>query len=257
MCTVTIHRAAGEILVTMNRDEALVRAPELRPEIVAAASGVRWMAPRDSERGGTWMGVNNHGVVACLLNAYRPGESLLPDTSGRFRTRGEIAPNLLAAGAMTDARRWLEESLDPEAYPSFTLMVASPGEAFSYEWFRNGPARVTELAEAWVVRSSSGWDSDDVREWRETKFSQWRASGGPCVGTLPVFHLLQEEGHAERSPLMRRSWSATRSITQARVVVERGLVELRYWPEPTPETREPEAHCSLRLAPERMLARAH
>lgn len=256
MCTVTIFRGNGPLVATMNRDEALIRAPELSPEILEGPDGVQWIGPRDGERGGMWMGVNNHGVIACLLNAYQPGESLLPDTTGRYRTRGEIVPALLSAGDGRAVQRWLRDSLDPHAYPSFALLIASPEGASSLEWLgEHGPA-VTDLSSAWILRSSSGWDSADVRRWREVRFEQWIEAGEPHFGTLPSFHVLQEPDNSERSPLMRRSWSATRSITQARVLTDSGRVELRYWPEPTTETREPMAHCSLPLAPARMLAKA-
>ena len=256
MCTVTIHRDGSGVAATMNRDEALIRAPEQRPQIVDAGPGVHWIAPRDGERGGTWMGVNTHGVVACLLNAYRPGESLLPDTSGRYRTRGEIVAGLLSAGGPADVRRWLEQSLDPSAYPSFTLIVADPDETVSYEWLGTDPINVEILPDRWVLRSSSGWDSEDVRRWREQRFSAWRAAGEPRHGTLPTFHLLQEAGHEERSPLMRRAWSATRSITQARILPDAGRVELKYWFEPTPESREATTHTSLRTVGLKELSRA-
>jgi len=239
----------------MNRDEVLTRAPELRPEISHTRDGIRWIAPRDSERGGTWMGVNDFGVAACLLNAYQPGESLLPDTTGRFRTRGEIIPTLLAAGDGRAARGWLRESLNPRNYPSFTLIVACPDALLSVEWLgEHGPV-FSEHAEPWLLRSSSGWDSQDVRRWREQRFDEWRNAGEAHHGAMPSFHVLQEPGHEERSPLMRRSWSATRSITQARVSGDTGRVELRYWSEPTPDSREPEAHSSLPLAPARSLVR--
>ena len=257
MCTVTISRGNGALVATMNRDEALTRAPELRPEIAEGVNGGLWMGPRDSERGGTWMGVNDQGLVACLLNAYQPGESLLPDTTGRFRTRGEIIPALLSAGDTSGALRWLQDELDVRAYPSFTLLVAGLDSAVSMEWLgEHGPA-ITKLTDEWVLRSSSGWDSLDVRRWREQQFAQWRESGEPHFGTLPSFHVLQEPGHEDRSPLMKRLWAATRSITQARVLRGAGRVELRYWAEPTPDTREPATHCTLRLAPARTLAKAH
>jgi hypothetical protein len=256
MCTVTIHRGNNTLVATMNRDEALTRAPEMRPEVIEGPNGIDWIAPRDTERGGTWMGVNNYGVTACLLNAYQPGESLLPDTTGRFRTRGEIVPALLASGDGEAARRWLRESLDPHAYPSFTLLVASPERAVSIEWLgEHGPA-VEDLSEEWVLRSSSGWDSADVRRWRETRFAEWRAAGEPHFGALPSFHVLQDPDDRERSPLMQRAWAATRSITQARVMPDEGRVELRYWSEPTSETRDPDAHTSLLLAQSRTLAKA-
>lgn len=256
MCTVTIHRNEDGILATMNRDEALTRAPELRPQIVYAGPGVRMIAPSDGERGGTWMGVNNHGVVACLLNAYQPGESLLPDTSGRFRTRGEIVAGLLSAGDGAAVQRWLRSSLDPHAYPSFTLMVATLLETVCYEWLGDAPPKVETLMDEWILRSSSGWDSEDVRRWRERRFAEWRGDGEAKFGTLPSFHLLRDPGHEERSPLMRRAWSATRSITQARVLPASGRVELKYWSEPTPASREPSSHASIPIARSRALARA-
>jgi hypothetical protein len=248
MCTVTIHRSESGFTATMNRDEAFVRAPERKPEFRSSQGGIDWCAPFDGEKGGTWMGVNSFGVAACLLNAYQPGESLLPDTTGRHRTRGEIVPAVLEAGDAEVAHRWVESALDPARYPSFTLLLVTPVESTSFEWLGRGPMRATPLASPWTIRSSSGWDSADVIRWREERFVQWIESGAPHVDTLPNFHLLQEPGHEERSPLMRREWSGTRSITQARVQLAQGRAELLYWPEPTPETRVPAAHGSLRLA---------
>ncbi len=247
MCTVTIFRSESAFTATMNRDEAFARAPERRPELRGSSSGPDWAAPFDGEKGGTWMGVNAFGVAACLLNAYQPGESLLPDPNSRHRTRGEIVPAVLGAGDAHAAQRWVKHSLDPAQYPSFSLILATPADTVCYEWLGRGPMRATTLASPWALRSSSGWDSLDIFRWREERFAQWIEAGAAHAGTLPTFHLLQEPGHAERSPLMRREWSATRSITQARVHLAQGRAELLYWPEPAPESRAPAAHCSLRI----------
>lgn len=247
MCTVTIHRTDTGFTATMNRDEAYSRAPERKPELREGATG-DWAAPFDSEKGGTWMGVNACGVAACIMNAYQPGESLLPDTTGRYRTRGEIVPAVLSAGDSEAARRWVETELKPENYPSFTLLVATSELTTIYEWLGKNAMSVVQNRDEWLVRSSSGWDSADVTRWREERFTRWIADGAPHLDALPAFHLLQEDGHAERSPLMRREWSATRSITQARVRLPAARIDLRYWPAPTPDTREAAAHCSFRLA---------
>ncbi len=246
MCTVTIQRTGSGFTATMNRDEAYSRAPERKPELHAAANG-DWVAPIDSEKGGTWMGANACGVVACIMNAYQPGESLLPDTTGRYRTRGEIVPAVLAAGDGDAAQHWIKSELDAAQYPSFTLLVASLDQTLICEWLGKGSLTTITNRDPWLVRSSSGWDSAEVVRWREERFNRWIADGAAHIDTLPAFHLLQEAGHAERSPLMRREWSATRSITQARVHANPGRVELRYWPTPTPETRDAATHCSLRL----------
>ena len=246
MCTVTVYRSESEILATMNRDEVLTRAAESAPRI-HDASGASWLAPDDGEKGGTWMGANSSGVVACLLNAYLPGESLLPDTSGKFKSRGGIIPGLLEHGPVSEGLTWLIEEVDLEAYPSFTLLVFAPGVGKCFEWLRRGKPELEELDDAWLIRSSAGWDSREVREWREERFARWLDSGERMHGTLPSFHVMQDPDHLEWSPLMKRSWSATRSVTQAHVRLEAGVVDMRYWPEPGPESREPASMLSLEL----------
>lgn len=247
MCTLTVHRTAQEIVATMNRDETLMRGPEIPPTIQMPVDSARWVAPCDSDRGGTWMGANAHGVIACLLNAYLPGESLLPDPSKSRPSRGQIIPALLTHGDGPSALSWLRNSFDPTRYPSFTLIVCAPERTVCYEWLRQDTPEVTEYDEEWIIRSSSGWDSEEVRSWREDRFRRWREEGCDSVGPLPGFHILQEQDHLERSPLMRREWSATRSITQAAVSLADQRVEMLYWAEPTPDSDEPAVRLSLDL----------
>lgn len=248
MCMLTVHQSPEAIVATMNRDEALVRGPERPPQLYDTGDAPAWMAPLDSDKGGTWMGANTYGVIACLLNAYLPGESLRPDTSGKFRTRGEIIPALLQVGGAEAGLSWLREEFRPEVYPSFMLLVITSDKTLSYEWLRQGSPRVHEIDEEWIIRSSAGWDSDEIRIWREEQFARWRAAGCENHDTLPAFHVMQDPDNVEWSPLMRREWSATRSITQACVFPALGSVEMRYWPEPTPQSREPGAYLSIPLS---------
>lgn len=247
MCTLTVHRTPEEIVATMNRDEVLTRGPELPPRIHEPAGGAAWMAPQDGDRGGTWMGASSHGVIACLLNAYLPGESLLPDTSGKYPSRGQIIPALLEHGDGPAALSWLTRAFEPEAYPSFTLLVVTLDVTLSYEWLHQGKPDVTEYDVEWIIRSSAGWDSEEIRLWREDRFLQWQEEGCEGVGPLPRFHIMQDPDNLEWSPLMRRDWSATRSITQAAVSLGDGQVHMRYWPEPTPKSDDPGAELSLEL----------
>ena len=248
MCMLTVYRAPGEIVATMNRDETLARGPESPPRLHKNGLAPKWMAPHDSDKGGTWMGANAHGVIACLLNAYLPGESLLPDTSGKFPSRGEIIPALLEAGDGPAVLAWLSDEFRPEAYPSFTLLVMSLEKSLSYEWLHRGAPRIDEFSSDWVIRSSAGWDSEEIKLWREERFAEWRAAGCESIDTLPAFHLFRDPKNVEWSPLMQRDWSATRSITQVCVSSDPGRVDMRYWPEPTPESREPAAHLTLALS---------
>ncbi|MDE0334264.1 MAG: NRDE family protein [Defluviicoccus sp.] len=132
MCTLVILRRPGHdwpVLIAANRDENAERPwrppgghwPD-RPDVVAGM---------DELAGGTWLGLNDHGVVAGILN--RP-DSLGPDP--RLRSRGELvlealdhADAVAAAGALSD--------LDGRSYRSFNLVVADNRDAF---WLRGfGP----------------------------------------------------------------------------------------------------------------------
>lgn len=247
MCTVTLYRAPSTLLVTMNRDEALMRGPE-RPPQRHPEDGVLWVAPHDSDRGGTWMGVNQYGVAACLLNAYRPDEDLRPDPNNPFPSRGEIIPNLLPLGSGADIHRFLQQEFEPSRYPSFTLLVGSLDSARCYEWFRDDGWKIRELSEPWHMQTSSGWDTTDVTAWRSGRFKAWRDGGCPMVEDTPTFHFLLEPGAEERSPLMKRSWSATRSVTQVRVDAAGREVVMRYWGTPEPGGGMPDCICELPLA---------
>lgn len=138
MCTVVILRRPGHawpVILAANRDEMADR-PWLPP-------GRHWpdreyvVAGLDRLAGGSWLGINDDGVVAGVLN--REG-SLGPETGKR--SRGELvlealdhADAALAAEALAD--------LDPRSYRSFNLVVADNRDAF---WLRNlgenGPGHV-------------------------------------------------------------------------------------------------------------------
>ena len=240
MCTLTVFKSSDKLLATMNRDEALTRAPEMPPKVHEIPGGGNWIAPHDSAKGGTWMGANSFGVIACLLNAYLPGESLLPDTTGRYRSRGEIIPNLLECGTVDAAIAYVENELNPEDYPSFNLLIFGPQTAKCITWLRQGELIWQDIDKAWTLRSSSGWDSKEVKAWREELFKDWINAGEAKIDHLPKFHLIQEEGNEEWSPLMKRTWSATRSVTQVEIDLALGEGALRYWADPHPGSQHPD-----------------
>jgi len=129
MCTlVLLYRPDHEwpVLIAANRDEMLDRtwsAPARhwadRPEVVAG---------RDELAGGSWLGVNDHGVVAGILNrmgSLGPGDGK--------RTRGELVLEALDHSDAAAAAEALA-SLDGSAYRSFNLVLADNSGAF---WLRH------------------------------------------------------------------------------------------------------------------------
>ncbi len=125
MCTLVLLRRPGHswpVLVAANRDEMAGRpwrAPARhwpdREEVVAGL---------DERGGGSWLGVNDHGLMAALLNG-RDTLGPAPDK----RSRGELvlealdhADADLAAEALAD--------LAPDSYRGFHLVLADNREAF-------------------------------------------------------------------------------------------------------------------------------
>ncbi|MFW6163537.1 MAG: NRDE family protein [Planctomycetota bacterium] len=247
MCTVTSHLDTARLAVTMNRDERRERAAET-PPVVHPAQGdaPAWVAPIDSQSGGTWMGANDRGLVACLTNRYLPRDA---EPRGPRPSRGAIIPALLARGGHQAARTWLAEAFDPTDYASFTLLLCSPVGREVVQW----PAEQGLVrhdwgeGEGWAQFSSSSWRTEEVLAWRRARFAEWLAAGAEHVGHLPAYHLLQPDGLAEWAPLMARDVSVTRSITQVVVEPAAGHLTLRYWPAPGPAGGQPAVTRTLEL----------
>lgn len=129
MCSVVLLRRPGArwpFILAGNRDEMRNRAWQApgrhwpdRPEVVAGL---------DELSGGSWLGLNDWGVAAAVLN--RPG-SLGPAPDKR--SRGEL---VLEALDHAEARRAANAlaGLNPAAYRSFNLVVGDAREAY---WIRH------------------------------------------------------------------------------------------------------------------------
>ena len=227
MCTVTVHRSADRLLVTMNRDEARDRAPEVPPAI--HHNDVDWLAPSDSARGGTWIGVNNRGVVACLLNGYVEGDNFLREKNTESKSRGAIIPWLMTLGGAHDIRDAAITNFDPHRFMTFSLIVVQHDSLDAYLWRGGGDLLHESHQGEWTFFSSSSWKTDEVIAWRRRAFDDWREGGGAAIGALPSLHLLRPEGKHEWSPLMDRERTCTRSITQIELSGLRREAVMRYW----------------------------
>jgi len=125
MCTVVILRRPGHrwpLIIATNRDEMADR-PWLPP-------GRHWAdraevtAGRDLLAGGSWLGVNDTGVVAGVLN--RQGS--LGANPAR-RSRGELVLEALDLADASAAAQALGD-LDGRAWRSFNLVVADNRDAY-------------------------------------------------------------------------------------------------------------------------------
>lgn len=125
MCTLVLSRRPGHdwpILIAANRDEMAGRpwkAPARhwpdRPEVTAGL---------DELAQGSWLGMNDHGVVAAILNRV----GTLGPAPGK-RSRGELVLDALDHADADQAAQALAD-LDGRAWRPFNMIVADNRDAF-------------------------------------------------------------------------------------------------------------------------------
>lgn len=129
MCSIILLIRPGHrwpMLVAANRDEMLDRPwdspgrhwPD-RPEVLAG---------HDRLAGGSWLGRNDHGVVAAALNR----EGSLGPVQGK-RSRGELVLEALDHADASSAAAALED-IDSMSYRTFNIVIADNSGAF---WVSN------------------------------------------------------------------------------------------------------------------------
>jgi len=223
MCTISILRnLEGSILLTANRDELRTRDElGLKQD---QRNTVQRIFPVDAQANGTWLGVNNYGVVAAILNFYEvPYQGAL--------SRGLIIPSLLEFECLHDARGWLNESLELSEYSSFTLLLMNREEVYRYRWdgvtlqeqvldftkqyfhssHKSGSAKSN--FSSGFLESSSSVDLHNTLSHRHRLFQKWQEQGGNEKSILG-FHLARDENNSSPSVCMARKLSHTKSISQ-------------------------------------------
>jgi uncharacterized protein with NRDE domain len=124
MCTLAIYFQATRnypVVIAANRDEFLAR-PADNPTTLAHHPHV--VGGKDLNAGGTWLGINEYGVVAGLLNR-RALEGANPDV----RSRGLLCLDALRHRSAADAARFTRAQRGSD-YNPFNLLIASRDEAW-------------------------------------------------------------------------------------------------------------------------------
>jgi uncharacterized protein with NRDE domain len=124
VCTLAIDfQVSPEVplVVAANRDEFLDR-PSAAPRLLSADPWV--VGGQDLNAGGTWFGVNEHGMVVGLLNRR---SATKPDPEKR--SRGLLCLETLQTRSPTEALARLGREAGA-AYNGFNLLVADTAEAY-------------------------------------------------------------------------------------------------------------------------------
>ena len=199
VCTVVILIRPGHgwpVILAANRDERLDRPWDPPHPWWSDRPGV--VAGRDRSAGGTWMGVNQTGLLAAVLN--RPGS--LGPAPGK-RSRGEL-PLIALRHASAEAAAAAIARLDAGDWRSFNMVVADRTGA----WFIRGLARGRPDARPLspglhMVTAHDPDDQDSPRVARH--LPRFRAASSPEA----------DDWHAWRAILADRIGSAAEQINVA------------------------------------------
>lgn len=202
-----------------NRDESAARAPARGPAL-ATEAGVPFLAPTDTEAGGTWLATNVHGVTVGVLNAA--GEA-----TGRVapESRGHLVRALAASVSLAD----LEERLlarELRRTRGFRLAAFAPA-VLPRVWSWDGSVLAPESPCFPLASSSLG--SERAHEIRRGVLDGLSAEAGRLdAGVLEAFHTSHLPEAGPWSPCVHRERVRTVSVCHVRVGPER--VAMRYAP---------------------------
>jgi uncharacterized protein with NRDE domain len=223
MCTlIALFRPHPRVplVVAANRDEYLDR-PTAGPGVFEH-EGQRMLAPRDLRAGGTWLGLNEHGVFAALTNRPNP----TPDAS--LRSRGLLVLDALREESALRAAERLAE-LPAGAYNPFNLFVADRERAFAAVY--QAAPRVTELAPGAHLIGNADPDDRSVAKVARLLEAAERVAAGPAEWWLRGLGAVCR-GHEGESPLgaacVHHGGYGTRSSTLLRIDEEPERSELHF-----------------------------
>lgn len=173
MCTVVLLRRPAHdwpLILGANRDEMKDRpwsAPGRlfpdRPHVIAG---------RDELAGGTWMGVNDDGLVACVLNRFGT-LGAHPD----YRSRGELPLEALDHAEAKLAGEALAD-LNAQAYRPFNMVIADYATAW---WVKNDGQRilVEEIPEGVSMLSAHDLNDTENSERLRLHLPRFRSAPAP------------------------------------------------------------------------------
>ena len=220
MCTLTWTPHEGGYAILFNRDELLTRKPGTQPA-VHDLGGRRVLCPTDGDHGGTWIGINQHGVAVALLN----GDPQAPRGKGPFRSRGLVALEALRQPTAKDAAS-VCELLDCSTVQPFTMFAIDLDLSPVVVEFESDGASMQDWPAPGLLASSSLVHADAKRARSDVLRNCLAAEPSPRISQLMAFHESHGPARGPLSPCMHRDDAHTTSAT--RIYATAGLARLEH-----------------------------
>jgi Transport and Golgi organisation 2 len=220
LCTLVWLSRSDGLTLWHSRDERRSRGVAI-PPVVEYANGVAWISPRDSDSGGTWVGVNTHGIVVGLANLF-VGTEPVPPT--RKVSRGLLVRDLLDSPSAFQVERRLK-AMELFPFEPFTLVALEVGQPpVILRWDRTALVPVAPLGPALLVTSAGG-----VRAIEEGRARLFAAEDGRPLSAERVEELYRAPPGSETAAVcVHRPEVSTVSLT--RIDVTSRQISLSYTP---------------------------
>jgi len=152
MCSIILRITESGTCIAANRDELLRRPWQPPAAHWPEYPGI--IAGRDETAGGTWLGLNRHGVMAAILNRH----GTLGPAAGKH-SRGEL-PLLALQHSTAEAAANALATIDAAAYRSFNLVIADKDSAWLLKGLESArPAPQKLGAGTWMITSGEPNDT--------------------------------------------------------------------------------------------------
>ncbi len=221
MCSATWFQDGPGYQLFFNRDEKHTRKIALPPRL-RSVNGVKFIAPLDSDHGGTWIAVNEFGLSFCLLNRYDEFAAQ-PAIS-----RGLLVLELIDCASTAEVQGKIA-ALNLSQFRPFTLAVLSLGEsAIVFQW--TSSRLLFDLhGEEQLPLTSSSFETEIVTAVRKHQFTELRETAEKIDRKLLWdFHRSHQPERSPYSVCMHREDAQTVSFSWLNVTPER--IEFHYYP---------------------------
>ena len=211
--------------VFFNRDESLLRSAA-RPPAIYRRDGCRYICPVDPDGGGTWIWVNEAGIIGCILNNYSATAPIHSPVS-----RGLLLNSLAAHRTVADIEAAVAD-LDCSRYRGFHLFIFDGRQVLLFDWHgdkldcrRDGQVELPLTTSGFRPREVVAYRRD---LWRRSR--QWQQFSGRGGGLdrqgLERFHGCHDPDFPAYSPLMVRA--SSRTVSQSRIRVDGERITFDY-----------------------------
>ena len=222
MCTLSWHVSATGYSVYFNRDEQRSRPQAKPPFWHTHPNCTQYLAPIDPQGGGTWIGINENGLLLALLNFYAANAPQTKESA--LKSRGQLIPHWMGINHLKELEHFGEQT-ETQDYAPFLLFGLSPhNESILFAWDGDTLQRHRD-PESPITTSSVR--SEEVTRIRREYWEALSNTTSDQVLRHRQYHRWHDTADPAASVLIARSDALTVSHTEIRW--ERGHITMDYY----------------------------